>query len=126
MMNPEGLMSKSIKQILFWSPRSLSILFVLFLSLFALDVFGEGYSFWETILALLIHLIPNFILVVALVLAWRWEWVGAALFTGFGVWYIIETWGRFPWTVLLVIAGVPMLVGVLFGACWMWRKQIRA
>jgi hypothetical protein len=61
-----------------------------------------------------------------LVLAWRWEWVGAALFTGFGVWYIIETWGRFPWTVPLVIAGVPMLVGVLFGACWMWRKQIRA
>ncbi len=41
-------MKRPMKQFLFWSPRVLTILFALFLSLFALDVFGEGYGFWAT------------------------------------------------------------------------------
>lgn len=116
-------MPKVLKQILFWTPRILSILFVLFLSLFALDVFGEGYNFWQTALALLIHLIPSIVLVAALVLAWRWEWVGAALFIGFGIWYLVISWGKFNWTAPVVIAGVPMLVGVLFLVGWIYRKR---
>jgi hypothetical protein len=118
-------MPKVLKQILFWTPRILGILFVAFLSLFALDVFGEGYGFWETALALLIHLIPSFVLVAALVLAWRWEWVGTALFVGFGIWYLVMMGGRFNWTVYLVIAGVPILIGVLFLVGWINRKQIQ-
>lgn len=118
-------MPKILKQILFWMPRILGILFVLFLSMFALDVFVEGYTFWQTVLALLIHLIPTFILVIVLVLAWRWEWVGAAAFIGFGVWYLYVAHGADIVTFLLV-AGVPILVGGLFLVGWIWRKQIRA
>jgi len=73
-------MNMGIKRVLFWTPRVLCILFAIFLSLFSLDVFSEGYGFWETILALLIHLVPVYIVVIALVIAWRWEWVGASLF----------------------------------------------
>jgi hypothetical protein len=120
----EDLMPKTVKQILFWTPRLFSILFILFLSLFALDVFGEGYGFWETVLALFMHLIPSLILVAALILAWRWEWIGAVLFIGFGVLYLVTTWGRFDWIAYLVIAGVPILVGVLFLIGWIARKQI--
>jgi hypothetical protein len=121
----EVTMPKVQKQILFWTPRILSILFVLFLSLFALDVFGEGYGFWKTVLALFIHLIPSLILVAALTLAWRWEWIGAVLFIGFGVWYLVISWGRFDWTAPLIIAGIPLLVGVLFLVGWINRRQIR-
>jgi len=46
-------MNTTTKRVLFWAPRVLGILFALFLSLFALDVFSEGYSFGETMLALL-------------------------------------------------------------------------
>jgi hypothetical protein len=42
-----------VKRILLWTPRVLSLLFALFVSLFALDVFGQGYGFWQTTLALL-------------------------------------------------------------------------
>jgi hypothetical protein len=57
-------------------PRILAILFAAFLSVFALDVFGEGYWFWGTIRALFMHLIPTMIVLAALIIAWRWEGVG--------------------------------------------------
>ena len=41
--------------------------------MFALDVFDGRHSFWETILALLMHLIPVFVLILVLVIAWRRE-----------------------------------------------------
>jgi hypothetical protein len=49
----------------------LSILFAMFLSVFSLDVFSEANGFGETILALLMHLIPVDIVVIVLVIAWR-------------------------------------------------------
>ena len=70
-------MTSLSKRLLFWTPRALAIVFIAFLSLFALDVFGEGYGFWQTLLALVIHLIPTWILIALLILAWRWEWIGA-------------------------------------------------
>jgi hypothetical protein len=121
----EVFMPKTLKQILFWTPRILGILFVAFLSLFALDVFGEGYGFWKTALALLIHLIPSLVLVAALVLAWRWEWVGAALFAGFGILYLVDARGVSPVLYYMIFAGIPFLVGILFLLGWIWRKQNR-
>jgi len=47
-------MNKTTKQILFWTPRIAGILFVLFISLFALDIFDMQLGFWETIV-LFIH-----------------------------------------------------------------------
>ena len=64
-------MNASVKRVLFWAPRILCILFAIFLSVFALDVFSEGYGFWQTIGALLLHLVPTFIVVIALLIGWR-------------------------------------------------------
>ena len=39
---------KSIsKRLLYWVPRILAILFATFISIFALDVFGEHLPFWR-------------------------------------------------------------------------------
>ena len=65
------------KPLLFWTPRVLCLLFAVFLSLFALDVFNEGYGFWKTILALFMHLVPTSIVLAVLAISWRWEWAGA-------------------------------------------------
>jgi hypothetical protein len=103
----------------------MAILFALFLSMFALDVFGEGYGFWETILALFMHLIPVYVLLIALALAWRWEWVGAVVFLGFSVWYMITAWGQFPWSVYLIVAGPPFLIGMLFLFNWWYKPKLQ-
>jgi len=125
-------MKPPLKRLLFWSPRILCILFAAFLSLFALDVFGEGYGFWKTILALLIHLTPVFALILALVIAWRWEWVGAVLYAAAGTWYVIWTL-RHPnlpaavklnWC--LVIAGPAFVIAALFLVNWLCRAELRS
>ena len=119
-------MKRPLKRILYWTPRLLGILFALFISLFALDVFGAGYGIWETILALLIHLIPTYLLLIALVIAWRWEWTGTVLFTTLGVLYIVDDWGKFHWSVYLAIAGPAFLLAVLFLIDWLYRAELRA
>ena len=118
-------MTRSVKRWLFWTPRILCILFAAFLSLFALDVFGEGYGFWRTILALLIHLAPVGMLVLILVISWRWEWVGGVVFPVLGVLYIVSVWGRFPWAVFVTISGPLFLLGILFLANWRYRAELR-
>ena len=59
-------MSTRTKRLLFWTPRIIGMLFGLFLSLFALDVFGVGLSFWESIRAFLIHLAPVYVVFIVL------------------------------------------------------------
>jgi len=108
---------------LFWSPRILCILFAGFLSFFALDVFGEGYGVWKTILALLIHLIPTWIFLVVLIISWRWELVGAVLFTGVGFFYLLTTLRHMSW--ILPISGPLFLLGILFLLNWLHRKELR-
>ena len=118
-------MNTGVKRVLFWTPRVLCILFALLLSLFALDVFGEGYGFWQTIGALLLHLVPVYIVVIVLVIAWRWEWVGAIVFTALAVFYVVWMWGRFPLDTYLSISGPLVLIGVLFLFNWIYRAQLR-
>lgn len=118
-------MNITLKRILYWAPRILCILFGLFLSLFASDVFGEGYGFWETILALLIHLVPVYIVVIVLVISWRWEWVGAILFFGLGLFYLFQTWGQEHWSAYLAISGPLVLIAVLFLLNWIYKEQLQ-
>ena len=62
---------KPAQQLLYWAPRALSIVFAVLSSLFALDVFKEGQGFWVTALALLMHLIPTFLILIVLAVSWR-------------------------------------------------------
>ncbi len=126
MMNAEDAMNKTLKQILFWTPRVAGILFVLFISLFAFDVFGEGLGFWGTFLALFMHLLPSILLAIAIYIAGKREWFGAVLFIGWAIWYVVFFRDRdFPWITYVIIAGIPAVIGLLFLADWIWRKQIR-
>ncbi len=107
-------MKRPVKKILFWSPRVLGILIAVFVSLFALDVFGEGYSTVETIVALVMHLIPTFVILIVLGIAWRWEWTGGFLFVALGVLYITLFWEPSNLPAYLVISGPLFLTGILF------------
>ena len=126
-------MSNFSKRALFWTPRVLSICFIAFLSLFALDVFDAHLGFWRTVLALTMHLIPVFVLTAALILAWRWEWVGAALYAAAGLLYVtwvVSTSRPVPPAVKLIwilsIAGPAFVIAGLFLANWLKHGELRA
>ena len=118
------IMNTSLRLILFWAPRILSIILILFLSMFALDVFTESQDFWTLLGALLIHLTPSFILIIAVILAWKWEWIGAVIFLGAGLLYLFTTLQRMDW--VLFISGPLIIVGILYLLGWIWRENIRA
>jgi len=118
-------MNTATKRTLFWTPRVLCILFAVFLSIFALDVF-EGKGFWETALALLMHLLPSTILVIiVLVVSWRREWIGGVLFNALAVFYIVYFWGKGPWYIYAAISGPLFVVGILFLLNWRFRSELR-
>jgi hypothetical protein len=77
-------MSVSAK-VLHWLPRTLCILAILFVSTFALDSFAPNLTLWQQLGAFLIHLIPSFVLLALLLVAWRWELVGGIALAATGL-----------------------------------------
>lgn len=112
-----------IKSIFFWLPRTLTILFILFVSLFALDVFGMGGGFWSTAAGLFIHLIPSFILAAILWASWRRPLVGGFFFLLLGFIYFFMTSGNI---LSMSPIGAPLfLIGFLFAAEYFKTKNNR-
>ena len=105
-------MNLNYKKVLLWTPRVLTIAFAIFLSLFAFDVFSEGYGFGETVLALLIHLIPTGLVIAALVVGWRWPRLGGMFFIILAIAYVVMS--RFEIPAVLIIAGPVLVIGILF------------
>jgi len=122
-----------VNKFIFWTPRILSILFILFLSMFSLDIFGNDYTFWETVVGLFMHNIPVFILTILLIISWKHEIVGGiafilagflyigfilrnALTTGFELYYL--AWAA-------QISGIAFFIGILLLIGWnIKRKKI--
>ena len=77
------------------------------------------------------HLIPSFVLIAALVLAWRWEWIGAALYAAAGslyVWWVVSMSRPVPPAIrliwILTIAGPTFVIAGLFLANWLKRAEL--
>lgn len=122
-------MPKKTNKFIFWTPRILSIIFILFLTLFSLDVFEMGLGFWGTVAAFLIHNIPSFVLTAVLIISWKYEIVGGIAFILAGLLYATLTLRTaittgFEWYYLAWIAQIAcpaFLVGILFLIGW--RKK---
>ena len=72
-------------KLLYWLPRILAIIAILFVSMFALDTFESGLSPWKQLMAYMMRLIPSYLLVALLILAWHREVVGGVLFIVVGL-----------------------------------------
>jgi hypothetical protein len=108
-------MTKIGATLLLWTPRIAGIAVSLFLALFALDAF-DGKPFFNALPAFLIHLMPAFLVLAVVALAWRFPLVGAAAFMGLAVTYALMVRGRPDWTA--VIGGPLLVVGILFLLSW--------
>lgn len=74
-----------IDTLFYWLPRLGAIVFTGFLAVFALDVFIPGKSAWAIAGALFMHLIPNYLLLITLLIAWKKEELGGFLFILLGI-----------------------------------------
>ncbi len=129
----ERVKTKGKRGALFWVPRIISILFILFLTLFSFDVFGSGNSIWLELVGFVIHSLPSIVLIVILIFAWRNSLILSIPFLGFGLWYLTMMIARaflsssISWYIAiswsLTIALPALLVGVLFLLDWILRKK---
>jgi hypothetical protein len=106
-----------------WIPRGLCIMAILFVSMFALDSFAPGLTIWEQIGGFLIHLIPTYILLAALFIAWNWEKIGGIILMTIGLglspFVFSMNWHRTGsiWVALgiVLVINIPfVMVGALF------------
>ena len=70
---------------IFWAPRILGILAISFISIFALDAFQPDMTLWEQLRDFLMHLVPSFVLLAILLVAWKWELIGGIIFVAIGL-----------------------------------------
>ena len=110
-----------MKKIIFWLPRVLAILIVLFLTMFSFDVFGGQSSLWSMIAGFFIHSIPSITLLLLLIISWHRPKLGGIMFLTFAgifmIVYLITMWERFGLRVfplLLILDGPIILTGILF------------
>ena len=125
------MMSTTIK-ILHWTPRILCILAILFISMFAADAFQPELTLWQQISGFLIHLLPSYLLIALLWVAWKWELIGGIIWTLFGlvttplVWNINYSMNHSVATTLGVIMAITfpfILIGILFIASHYAKKR---
>ena len=111
-------------KILHWLPRVLCIMAILFVSMFAFDAFGPGLSLWVQIGHFIQHLVPSFVLIALLLVAWKWEKIGGIVFLlvglGFSPFIFLLNYNRNHFSLgnsllVVLIVSLPFaLVGVLF------------
>ncbi len=124
-------MKKTTTQFVFWTPRILMILFILFLALFSLDVFEGANTIGETLLALFMHNLPSLFLLIILIIAWKHDLVGAIVFGLLGLAGIIGAIvSLFTLSIpsrsnpiFIIIGVVCALVGGLFYLNWSARRK---
>lgn len=119
-------MNKTSKGVVYWTPRILCIAFAAFLSIFAMDVFSMPVDLWHKSVALVMHLVPTGIVLIALMIVWRREWIGAVVFPLLAILHLVMTkWGQLHWSGYAVIEGPLFLLGVLFLLNWRNRATLR-
>jgi hypothetical protein len=86
--------------LLFWAPRIIGI-------------------FFTGLVLLLGDFLPALILLIVLVVSWKWSWIGGIIFSAATVAYLI---GKDPWEAIMYI---PLIFNsVLYLLGWTLRKEI--
>jgi len=101
-------------KILYWTPRILGILAILFMGMFSLDCFDERDSSGEKLICIFMHNIPALICIAAVIIAWKWELIGGIIFIAFfiaaGIFFNTFTDN----IASLIVIGPFLITGILF------------
>lgn len=114
---------KTSDKIWHWLPRIICLAAILFISLFAADSFTPGLTIWQQLGNFVMHLIPSFILLSILIVAWKREFIGGLLFIFIGlvfspiVFFHNYNMNHSIWMSLGIIMAITfplLMVGILF------------
>lgn len=108
----QRFLNKLNPKFLYWSPRGLAILYILFLAIFALDVFIPNQTLSYYLVAFFMHLIPNFILLILLLISWKNEKLGSLLFLLSYV--ILLIWSRSLFGIQTLLFSPLLIISLLF------------
>jgi hypothetical protein len=102
------------KKILYWTPRILTILAIIFMLMFSFDALEGNESFARKFGGFLIHNIPAFILTGILIIAWIRELIGGLLFiiAFLAASIFFKTFSGNPGSLIIILPF--MLTGILF------------
>ena len=106
-----------------WAARFIGIIFAAFISIFAMDVFSEGYGLKDLTIALFMHMLPALLIILVLIISWHREWIGGIAFLGIGLVYLYTSWGRIDWTGIALISIPLFILSGLFFIGWSRRSQ---
>lgn len=94
--------------------RILAILLIFFMMMFSFDVFEGNEPLIRQLFAFLKHNIPAFTLIIALIIAWRYDIAGGTVFILLFI-ALGKFWGSFSGNQGSLILILPyLLVGILF------------
>lgn len=120
-----GKITQGLSRFLYYTPRMAGILMILFVALFALDVFGGNESIWEQILGFIIHAAPSIILAILMIYAWRKPAIGFIVFGLAAIGFLFFVFGSEfgPGNFLLFVAPLT-LISALFWINWKWETAL--
>jgi hypothetical protein len=115
--------------ILYWLPRLLAVIAILFISSFALDAFSPGLTLWQQLGAFLLHMLPSFLLIIFLIVAWHKQLLGGILFILIGliaspVIYLHNlNVNHFPPGQCLMVVSIICLPFILIGLLFVFNRN---
>jgi len=101
-------------KILYWLPRILAILAIMFMLMFGFDSFSGDQPFGKELIGFLMSSIPGILLIVVLVVAWKQEIIGGTIFIVISVVLGIYFKSFTTNPASLIILAPFFLVGILF------------
>ena len=116
-----------------WTARVICMLAIAFVMMFSADCFGGNVKLSEQLLCFFMHNIPSFILIIWLLIAWKWEFIGGLTFVFMGllaslfVFNLNYNRNHSVWmslSIILMITFPFVVVGILFLVSdWLKKKQ---
>ena len=102
----------------YWAARIVAILDIIFLAWDSFEIGGYELNNFFTHNILTSILLTSFPLLIILIIAWKYDFIGAIGFCLAGVFFLIcFKWGDFP------IGVVPIFIGILFAISWFSKRK---
>jgi len=111
-----------MNKFIIWAPRAISIILIIFISLFAFDGFVPGTTGYEKTLSLAIGLLPAIILTLALILGWFFKLAGGIAYISLGIamTFFFNTYQSD--LSFLTLSSPVLVVGILFILSYFYEK----
>lgn len=120
----KGIINKELAEIVYYSPRIVSLILIGFITLFSFDVFEPGGNIWLMLGAFVMHSLPSIFLGIFLYFAWKHSSFGYYSFLLASVLFFVMVL-RNPVNnlgIVLLFAGPLFCISKLFWVDWKWTK----